>query len=162
MTLTYMYSYGDIPNAQVDDRLKDVKITASARPVLNFDQHRFPEDIRNALGLSDPTITVTPTDNGDPKIRVIHRADDLVLAVMLVPGASSHYHCETYYKHRGYEVHNRHNDTNPVKGSGEMVEDLRRMVERDPALKEVHAQMNARVLSEFAHLELSEDELGLE
>ena len=153
MTVTYMYSYGDIPNAQVDDRLKDVKITASARPVLNFDQHRFPEDIRNALGLSDPTITVTPTDNGVPKIRVIHRADDLVLAVMLVPGASSHYHCE---------MHRRCDDTNPVKGSGEMVEDLRRTVERDPALKAAHAQMNARVLSEFAHLELSEDELGLE
>ena len=153
MTVTYMYTYGDIPNAQVDDRLKDVKITASARPVLNFGQHRFPEDIRNALGLSDPTITVTPTDSGDPKIRVVHRADGLVLAVMLVPGASSHYHCETYYKHGDYEVHAKYDDTNPVKGSGEMVEDLRRTVERDPALKEVHAQMNARVLSEFAHLE---------
>ena len=59
-------------------------------------------------------------------------------------------------------MHAKYDDTNPVKGSGEMVEDLRRTVERDPALKEVHAQMNARVLSEFAHLELSEDELGLE
>lgn len=162
MTVTYMYTYGDIPNAQVDDRLKDVKITASARPVLNFDQHRFPEEIRNALGLSDPTITVTPTDNGDPRIRVIHRADDLVLAVMLVPGASSAYHCETYYKHGDYEVHRKCDDTNPVKGSGEMVEDLRRTVERDPALKKAHERLNARVLTEFAHLELSEDELGLE
>ena len=162
MTLTYMYSYGDIPNAQVDDRLKDVKITASVRPVLNFDQHRFPEEIQNALGLSDPTITVTPTDSGDPKIRVVHRADDLVLAVMLIPGASSRYHCETYYKHGDYEVHAKYDDTNPVKGSGEMVEDLRRTVERDPALKQVHAQINARMLAELAHLELSEDELGLE
>ena len=120
--MTYIYAYGDIPNAQVDDRLKDVKITASARPVLNFDQHRFPDEIRNALNLSDPTITVTPTASVDPKIRVVHRADDLVLAVMLVPGASAHYHCETYYKHGDYEVHAKHNDTDPVKGSGEMVE----------------------------------------
>lgn len=162
MTLTYMYGYGDIPNAQVDDRLKDVKITASARPVLNFDQYRFPEEIRTTLNLGDPTITVTPTTNGDPRIRVIHRADDLVLAVMLVPGASSQYHCETYYKHGDYEMHAKHNDTNPVKGSGEMVEDLRRAVERDPALKQAHERLNARMLTEFAHLELSEDELGLE
>lgn len=160
--MTYVYAYGDIPNAQVDDRLKDVKITSSARPVLNFDQHRFPDEIRNGLNLSDPTITVTPTASGDPKIRVIHRADDLVLAVMLVPGASSQYHCETYYKHGDHEVHRRCDDTNPVKGSGEMVEDLRRTVERDPALKAAHERLNARVLTEFAHLELSEDELGLE
>ena len=160
--MTVIYAYGDIPNAQVDDRLKDVKITASAHPVLNFDQHRFPEEIRNALNLSDSTITVTPTASGDPKIRVIHRADDLVLAVMLVPGASSQYHCETYYKHGDYEVHRRCNDTDLVKGSGEMVEDLRRTVERDPALKVVHERLNAGVLTEFAHIELSEDELGLE
>ena len=160
--MAVIYAYGDIPSAQVDDRLKDVKITASARPVLNFTPQRFPEEIRQALNLGDPTITVTPTDSGDPRIRVIHRADDLVLAVMLVPGASSAYHCETYYKHGDYEVHRKCNDTDPVKGSGEMVEDLRRAVERDPALKQAHEQLNARVLTEFAHLELSEDELGLE
>lgn len=66
--MTVIYAYGDIPTAQVDDRLKDVKITSSARPVLNFDQHRFPEEIRRELNLSDPTITVTPTTSGDPKI----------------------------------------------------------------------------------------------
>ena len=35
-------------------------------------------------------------------------------------------------------------------------------MERDPALKKAHEQLNARVLTEFAHLELSKDELDLE